>query len=95
MLSVSGVEAGGIGSSIFVGPEGHGLQIAGQRQTVLTEVNRKLRRNRPKKRKGKTLEVLSFFRARQFRIEISQNFDQTLEQRVSGLFIPGIDQARP
>lgn len=37
-LSVNGVGAGGIGSSIFVDPEGHVLQIAGQRETILTEV---------------------------------------------------------
>ncbi len=37
-LSVNGVGAGGIGSSIFVDPEGHVLQVAGQRETVLTEV---------------------------------------------------------
>lgn len=37
-LSVNGVGAGGIGSSIFVDPEGHILQVAGQRETILTEV---------------------------------------------------------
>jgi hypothetical protein len=35
---VSRVGAGGIGSPTYVGPEGHVLQIAGQQETVLTEV---------------------------------------------------------
>ena len=37
-LSVNGVGAGGVGKSIFVDPEGHVLQIAGERETILTEV---------------------------------------------------------
>ena len=37
-LSVNGVGGGGIGSSIFVDPEGRVLQQAGQRDTILTEV---------------------------------------------------------
>ncbi len=37
-LSVNGVGAGGVGNSIFVDPEGRVLQIAGQRETILTEV---------------------------------------------------------
>ena len=37
-LSVNGVGAGGIGNSIFVDPEGRILQVAGQRETILTEV---------------------------------------------------------
>lgn len=37
-LSVNGVGAGGVGKSIFVDPEGHVLQVAGERETILTEV---------------------------------------------------------
>jgi hypothetical protein len=37
-LSVNGVGAGGVGNSIFVDPEGRLLQVAGQRETILTEV---------------------------------------------------------
>jgi predicted amidohydrolase len=37
-LSVNGVGGGGIGQSIFVDPEGRVLQLAGQRETILTEV---------------------------------------------------------
>lgn len=37
-LSVNGVGGGGIGRSIFVDPEGHVLQTAGERETILTEV---------------------------------------------------------
>jgi len=37
-LSVNGVGAGGVGRSIFVDPEGHVLQVAGERETILTEV---------------------------------------------------------
>jgi predicted amidohydrolase len=37
-LSVNGVGAGGVGKSIFVDPEGRVLQVAGERETILTEV---------------------------------------------------------
>jgi len=37
-LSVNGVGAGGVGKSIFVDPEGRVLQMAGERETILTEV---------------------------------------------------------
>jgi predicted amidohydrolase len=37
-LSVNGVGAGGVGKSIFVDPEGRILQVAGERETILTEV---------------------------------------------------------
>ncbi len=37
-LSVNGVGAGGVGRSIFVDPEGHVLQVAGEREMILTEV---------------------------------------------------------
>jgi len=37
-LSVNGVGAGGVGKSIFVDPEGRLLQLAGERETILTEV---------------------------------------------------------
>jgi len=37
-LSVDGVGGGGVGRSIFVDPEGHVLQVAGERETILTEV---------------------------------------------------------
>jgi predicted amidohydrolase len=37
-LSINGVGGGGIGRSIFVDPEGHVLQTAGERETILTEV---------------------------------------------------------
>jgi predicted amidohydrolase len=37
-LSVNGVGAGGVEKSIFVDPEGHVLQVAGEREMILTEV---------------------------------------------------------
>jgi predicted amidohydrolase len=37
-LSVNGVGAGGVGSSIFVDPEGRVLQVGGQREAILTEI---------------------------------------------------------
>lgn len=37
-LSVNGVGAGGVGKSIFVDPEGRVLQMAGEREIILTEV---------------------------------------------------------
>jgi predicted amidohydrolase len=37
-LSVNGVGAGGVGKSIFVDPEGRILQVAGEREMILTEV---------------------------------------------------------
>ncbi len=37
-LSVNGVGGGGIGRSIFVDPEGRVLQLAGEREMILTEV---------------------------------------------------------
>ena len=37
-LSVNGVGAGGVGKSIFVDPEGRVLQMAGEREMILTEV---------------------------------------------------------
>jgi len=37
-LSVAGVGGGGIGKSIFVDPEGHVLQVAGERESILTEI---------------------------------------------------------
>jgi hypothetical protein len=35
---VAGVGGGGIGKSIFVDPEGHVLQVAGERESILTEI---------------------------------------------------------
>ncbi len=37
-ISVNGVGQGGIGRSIFVDPEGHVLQVSGERETILTEI---------------------------------------------------------
>ena len=37
-LSVAGVGGGGIGKSIFIDPEGRVLQVAGERETILTEI---------------------------------------------------------
>ena len=37
-LSVAGVGGGGIGRSIFIDPEGRILQVAGERETILTEI---------------------------------------------------------
>ena len=37
-LSVAGVGGGGIGKSIFVDPEGHVLQVGGERESILTEI---------------------------------------------------------
>ena len=37
-LSVAGVGGAGIGKSIFIDPEGRVLQIAGERETILTEI---------------------------------------------------------
>ncbi len=37
-ISINGVGEGGIGRSIFVDPEGHVLQVSGERGTILTEI---------------------------------------------------------
>lgn len=37
-FSINGIGAGGVGRSIFVDPEGHILQTAGEREIIMTEV---------------------------------------------------------